>query len=85
MQLGGYVAGMPYDPDPAVVWTVLGCWLIFAGVWIAGWIYNFLHAPKVERRSISPTVLLGAGIAWFISWLIPTSVWDALLVVSPVL
>jgi protein-S-isoprenylcysteine O-methyltransferase Ste14 len=76
---------MPYDPGPAVVWTVLGCWLIFAGVWIVGWVYNLLHAPKVRRRALSPSVLIGAGIAWFASWLVPTSVWDALVVVNPIL
>jgi protein-S-isoprenylcysteine O-methyltransferase Ste14 len=76
---------MPYDPGPVIVWTVLSCWLIFAGVWVAGWIYNLLRAPKVERRFISPSVLVGAGVAWFASWLVPTSVWDALVVVSPAL
>jgi protein-S-isoprenylcysteine O-methyltransferase Ste14 len=76
---------MPFVPDPAVEWTVVSCWLLFAAVWIAGWIYNLLRAPKVERRAISPSVLAGAGIAWFVSWLVPQSVWNALVVVSPVL
>ena len=73
------------NPDPVTEWTIIGCWLVFAAVWIGGWIYNLVRAPKVERRKISPSVLLGAGIAWFASWLVPTNVWEALVVDSPAL
>ena len=76
---------VPYEPGPAVVWTVLSCWLIFAAVWLVGWIYNLVRAPKVERRKISPSILAGAGIAWLASWFVPRSVWDVLALNSPVL
>jgi protein-S-isoprenylcysteine O-methyltransferase Ste14 len=51
-------------------------------VWVAGWIYNLVRAPRVTRRHFSPSILLGAGLAWLVSWLIPTRVWDALVVDS---
>jgi protein-S-isoprenylcysteine O-methyltransferase Ste14 len=28
-----------------------GCWILVAAVWLLGWFYNFLRAPRVVRRS----------------------------------
>jgi protein-S-isoprenylcysteine O-methyltransferase Ste14 len=33
-------------------WIVLGCWGLFAVVWFGGWVYNLMHAPQVERKSL---------------------------------
>ncbi|MBV8152955.1 MAG: isoprenylcysteine carboxylmethyltransferase family protein [Candidatus Eremiobacteraeota bacterium] len=70
------------DLDPATEWTVLGCWLLFVAVWLIGWIYNLLRAPRIERRRLSPSVIVGAVIVYAISWCVPTRVWDALWVDS---
>lgn len=74
---------MAPDLDPAAEWTVLGCWLLFAAVWLTGWIYNLVRAPKIERRRLSPSVVLGAIMAYAVSWLIPSRIWDVLWIDNP--
>ena len=69
---------MPPDLDPAIEWTVLACWLLSVAVWLIGWIYNLLRAPKIARRRLSPWILAGAVAAYAISWSIPDRVWDAI-------
>jgi protein-S-isoprenylcysteine O-methyltransferase Ste14 len=71
--------------DPATEWTVLGCWLLFVAIWLIGWIYNLVRAPKIELRRLSPKVVLGAVAVYAISWLIPGRVWDALWIDNPTL
>ena len=35
-----------------IYWAILAaCWGLFCLIWVAGWIYNFLKAPPVARRS----------------------------------
>ena len=35
-----------------IFWSILAaCWGLFCLIWVAGWIYNFLKAPPVARRS----------------------------------
>jgi len=73
---------MPVELDPVAEWTLLGCWLIFVATWLAGWIYNLLRAPKVERRHLSPIIFVDAAIVWIVAALVPQRVWDALTVYS---
>jgi protein-S-isoprenylcysteine O-methyltransferase Ste14 len=76
----GYARVMTSDLDPVTEWAMLACWLCFLGVWLTGWLYNLRCAPKIERRRLSPVVLLGAVLAWGISASIPEPVWDVMTV-----
>jgi protein-S-isoprenylcysteine O-methyltransferase Ste14 len=44
-----------------IFWVILAtCWGLFCLIWVAGWIYNFLKAPPVARRSsFQPTWIIG--------------------------
>jgi protein-S-isoprenylcysteine O-methyltransferase Ste14 len=44
-----------------IYWAILvACWGLFCLIWVAGWIYNFLKAPPVARRSgFQPVWIVG--------------------------
>jgi protein-S-isoprenylcysteine O-methyltransferase Ste14 len=71
---------MSADLDPVTEFTLFGCWMLFVAVWVAGWIYNLMRAPKARRRKLSPWIFVGGAIAYAISWLVPSRVWDFLAV-----
>jgi protein-S-isoprenylcysteine O-methyltransferase Ste14 len=69
-------------------WTILAtCWGLFCLVWVAGWIYNFLKAPPVARRSSFQAAWI-IGLAAIITVtvlyaLIPPQFWAFITFVPP--
>ncbi len=53
----------------SIFWTVvLICWGMFAVVWVAGWIYNVMRGPQVERRSLMiPAWIIGLLLVILVS------------------
>ncbi len=45
----------------ATFWAILlACWGAFGLLWLAGWIYNLVQGPRVQRRALLIPVWLGA-------------------------
>jgi len=68
--------------DSIESWILIGCWSVFALVWLVGSLYNWRHSGKVERRG---------GIAWRVvtaTWgvlflVVPRQIWQPLVVCRP--
>lgn len=72
-------------PDTAVEWihwaAIVGCWGAFGVVWIGGAIYNYAHAPTIERRGNPLSVwLIGVIAVVLITALVPKGFWVPLTV-----
>jgi len=63
-----------------IYWAILAaCWGLFCLIWVAGWIYNFLKAPPVARRSgFQPIWIVGMVVIVVVTilfFLLPPRVW----------
>ena len=63
-----------------IYWAILAaCWGLFCLIWVAGWIYNFLQAPPVARRSgFQPIWIVGLVLIVVITilfYLLPPHLW----------
>lgn len=59
-------------------WILVGCWSLFAGVWLVGSLYNGWHSGKVQQRgAYSWFVMFGAAAV--LAYLPPT-IWRPLIV-----
>jgi protein-S-isoprenylcysteine O-methyltransferase Ste14 len=75
---------MTVDAMNSMILLTKACWLLFCAVWLAGWAYNLLRAPRVVRRDrrfgltglLGWIILLLAVIA--LQRLVPYAVWQAL-------
>jgi protein-S-isoprenylcysteine O-methyltransferase Ste14 len=61
--------------------AIVGCWGAFGIVWLVGAIYNYTHAPAIERRGNPLSVwLIGLASILIIATLVPTGFWQPLTV-----
>ena len=63
-----------------IYWAILAaCWGLFCLIWVAGWIYNFLKAPPVARRSgFQPIWIVGLLVIVVVTilfFLLPPRFW----------
>ena len=63
-----------------IYWAILvSCWGLFCLIWVAGWIYNFLKAPPVARRSsFQPKWIVGLVVIVVVTilfFLLPPQFW----------
>jgi len=63
-----------------IYWAILAaCWGLFCLIWVAGWIYNFLKAPPVARRSgFQPIWIVGLVVIVVVTilfFLLPPRFW----------
>jgi protein-S-isoprenylcysteine O-methyltransferase Ste14 len=71
-----------------IYWAILAaCWGLFCLIWVAGSIYNFLHAPPVARRSsFQPAWIIGLAVIAVVTilyFLLPPQFWAFITFAPP--
>jgi len=71
-----------------IYWAMLAaCWGLFCLIWVAGWIYNFLKAPPVVRRSgFQPVWIVGLVVIVVVTilfFLLPPQLWSYVTFAPP--